>query len=177
MSKMKKSIFVSLSVGSALIVTIFLANYISIQKPLSDVIDSDPRNKGIELSAHYVYYISPSKLVINVKSVSGDKSSADVFRVLLQYAEKLSSKDFDRIELSSRGKVKFVLRGDYFQTLGKEYGMQNPVYTMRTLPENIYRSDGKRAFGSWSGGLLGVVGKQMEDFTEFHKQWYIEDMK
>lgn len=47
---------------------------------------------------------------------------------------------------------------------------------MRNFPENLYRPDGQRAFGSWTGGLLGVVGKQMEDFREFHKQWYVEDM-
>ena len=176
MNKTKKTLFVSLSVCIALILTVFLTNYISLQKPLSDVIDSDPRNDGIELSAHYAYYVAPSTLVINVKSASGDKSAADMFRVLLQYAEKLSERDFDRIELSSRGKVKFVLEGDYFKTLGKEYGAQNPVYTMRTFPENLYRPDGQRAFGSWTGGLLGVVGKQMEDFKEFHKHWYIEDM-
>lgn len=173
---MKKTFLVSLSVCIALLLTVFLTNYISLQKPLSDVIDSDPRNEGIKFSVHYAYYVSPSTLVINVKSVSGDKSAADVFRVLLQYAEKLSAKEFDRIELSSRGKAKFVLEGDYFKILGKEYETQNPVYTMRTFPENLYRPDGQRAFGSWTGGLLGVVGKQMEDFTEFHKQWYIEDM-
>ena len=72
--------------------------------------------------------------------------------------------------------AKFVLEGDYFQTLGKEYGTQNPVYTMRTFPEKLYSPDGQRAFGRWSGGLLGIVGKQMEDFTEFHKQWYVEGM-
>jgi len=33
--------------------------------------------------------------------------------------------------------AKFVLEGDYFQTLGKEYGTQNPVYTMRTFPEKL----------------------------------------
>ena len=48
---------------------------------------------------------------------------------------------------------------------------------MRTFPENVYRPDGARAFDSWTGGVLGVLGKQMEDFNEFHKQWYIEDLR
>jgi hypothetical protein len=176
MNKLKKTLFVSLSVCILLILTIFLTNYISLQKPLSDVIDSDHRNEGIDFSVHYAYYVSQSTLVIDVKSISGNKSAAEVFRVLLQYAEKLSAKEFDRIELSSKGKTKFVLEGDYFRTLGKEYGRQNPVYTMRTFPENLYGPNGQKAFGSWTGGLLGVVGKQMEDFMEFHKQWYLEDM-
>ena len=176
MDKTKKTLFIFLSVCSVLILTIFLTNYISLQKPLSDVIDSDPRNEEIDFSVHYGYYVSPSILVLDVRSISGDKSAADVFRVLLQYAEKLSGKEFDRIELSSKGKTKFILEGDYFQTLGKEYGTQNPVYTMRTFTENLYGPDGQKAFGSWTGGLLGVLGKQVEDFRDFHKQWYIEDM-
>ena len=47
---------------------------------------------------------------------------------------------------------------------------------MRTFPENVYALDGAKAFPSWTGGLIGVTGKQMEDFAEFHKQWYIYDL-
>jgi hypothetical protein len=44
---------------------------------------------------------------------------------------------------------------------------------MRTFPKHVYKPDGKNAFGSWTGGLLGALGKEMDDFSEFHKQWYI----
>jgi len=54
--------------------------------------------------------------------------------------------------------------------------MQNPVYTMRTFPQNVYALDGSPAFETWSGGLLGVLGKQLEDFSEFHKQWYLNEI-
>ena len=57
-----------------------------------------------------------------------------------------------------------------------EYGIQNPVYTLRSLPQNVYNLDGTQAFSTWTGGLIGVVGKQMEDLSEFHKQWYINDL-
>lgn len=69
-----------------------------------------------------------------------------------------------------------MLKGDYFQTIGLEYGVQNPVYTLRTLPENVYTLEGKQAFGSWTGGWLGVVGKQMEDLNEFHRLWFMSDL-
>lgn len=52
-------------------------------------------------------------------------SRADVFRVLLQYAQRIQSKRFDTVQLAYKGKTKFLLDGDYFQ---------NPVYTMRTFP-------------------------------------------
>jgi hypothetical protein len=47
---------------------------------------------------------------------------------------------------------------------------------MRTFSENLVTPDGQRAFPVWTGGLLGVLQKQMEDFNEFHQRWYIRDL-
>ena len=155
---------------------VFTLNYLMLQRPLTEVIDNDYRNTGINLKAHYGNYVSPSILVININQIDQDKAPMDVFRVFLQFAEKLRDKDFENVELSSKGVLKFTLKGRYFKQLGVQYSSQNPVYTIRTFPENVYRPDGQRAFSSWSGGLIGVVGKQMQDFNEFCKEWYINDM-
>ena len=151
------------------------ANYFIPHRSVQRVLDSDPRNAGINVFAHYEYFILPSVLVIDLRNVSGENSPADVTRVLLQYAQSQKNKEYSQVKLASHGDQKFLMRGDYFKTLGVEFGEQNPIYTMRTLPENIFHLDGTAAFGTWSGGVLGVLGKQMEDFTEFHKQWYIAD--
>jgi len=151
-------------------------NFVILQSPMSEILGADPRNKGITISVHFGNYINPSELVLNLRDVSGSNSPADVSRVLIQYAEALKAKEFERVILAYRGTQKFQLKGAYFRALGKEYGTQNPVYTMRTFPENVYELDGTAAFGEWTGGLLGVVGKQMEDFNEFHKRWYLADM-
>lgn len=56
--------------------------------------------------------------------------------------------------------------------MDKEYADgQNPIYLIRTLPEQMYRPDGTSAFGSRSGGLLGVFGGQMKDVNEFGRAW------
>lgn len=157
-------------------VGVFSFNYFTVAKPLSDVLESEARNSGINMRAHYGRYIQPKVLAIDMHHVSGDKSAADVFRVFLQYSSRLKGKSFDNVLLQSKGKTKFVLEGDYFKELGEEYGAQNPVYTMRTFTEHVYTPEGKKAFGTWTGGLLGVLNKQMEDFGEFHKKWYVEDM-
>ena len=115
-------------------------------------------------------------LVIDLRKVSGTNSPADVTRVLLQFAQSQKAKTYSQVKLAHSGTKKFILKGDYFQTLGVEFGEQNPVYTMRTLPENVYLLDGTAAFGTWTGGILGVLGKQMEDFSEFHKRWYVTDL-
>ena len=57
--------------------------------------------------------------------------------------------------------------------LGGEYDFQNPVYTMRTFSSHLYRPDGTKAFPEWTGGWLGVMTKEMEQFNEFHQQWYL----
>lgn len=160
----------------AIVAAVALGNYMLIQRPLSSVIDSDPRNKGITIYAHYKYFVVLSSLIFDLRSVSGDNSPTDVSRVLFQFAQTQKEKTFTDVTLAYRGNNKFMLKGDFFRTVGNEYGSQNPIYTIRTFPENVYKIDGSPAFGTWTGGLIGVLGKQMEDFNDFHKQWYIADM-
>jgi hypothetical protein len=147
-----------------------LCNYVFVQRHLSSVVHADPRSNGITVFAHYKFFVLPRSVVFDLRRVSGESSPADVSRVLLQFAEALKDNMLTDVTLSYRGSPKFVLKGEYFHTLGIEYGTQNPVYTMRTFPENVYKLDGSPAFGTWTGGWLGVLGKQMEDFNEFHKQ-------
>jgi hypothetical protein len=147
-------------------------NHLTLQRKMAEVLDKDPRNKGVEVSVHYKTYVNPSVLVYDLRGISGTNSRLDVTRVLLQFAEQVKDRKFERVELAFRGETKFLLEGDYFQELGREYNFQNPVYTMNHLPENLRRPDGTRAFGTWTGGLLGVSLKQMEDFNDFHDQWY-----
>lgn len=153
----------------------FLANYLLVGKPLHDALVNDNRNKGLDANAHYGYYLNPNELVFNVQSISATNSPADIFRILLQSASQLKDKKFEKVVLQYRGTDKFLLTGEFFNKIGSEYGTQNPVYTMRTFTENVYKLDGSPAFGTWSGGLLGVLTKQMDDFNKFHQQWYIND--
>lgn len=168
----------AISIGSLTLIAaaVLFANYLLVHRALSSSLDSDARNKGVAAFAHYDHFVVPGTLVFDLRGVSGTNSPADIFRVLLQFAASQKDREYQTVKLMFRGEPKFLLKGAYFKTLGVEYGTQNPVYTMRTLPENLYRPDGSEAFGTWTGGLLGVLGKQMEDFTEFHKQWYINDL-
>jgi hypothetical protein len=168
-------------VGAVVILLLLIAsvygwNYLMLQSPMNEVAREDARNSGISVSTHYSYYLDPSTLVFDLRDVSMTNSKADVFRVLLQYAANMKSRRYDRVNLAFRGETKFILDGEYFQQLGQEYGAQNPVYTMRTFPSHLRRADGSEAYGTWTGGLLGVVGKEIEDFNDFHDQWYLRDM-
>lgn len=132
----------------------------------------DSRNEGINVAAYYRYGVLPTELVVDLWSVSADKSMADVSRVLLTIAREFKDREFDRVLLAWRGDARFAMQGTYFAKLGREFGTQNPVYTLRTMPENMLLLDGRPAFDTWTGGLLGVVGKQMEDLKDLHLRWY-----
>lgn len=170
-----KKLFIIPAVLLSFVALIWLWNYFSLQTSINAVIKEDIRNNGIDISVTYGSYVNPSVLVYDLRSIEGSKSPADVFRVFLQFVDKMKSKKYDEVLLQYKGNTKFKIKGDYFQKLGEEYSFQNPVYTMRTFPENLLKSDGSKAYEEWTGGLLGVMGKQMEDFNDFHKKWYLED--
>ena len=146
----------------------------ALQSDLDRVLSADPRNAGISVSVHT--RDSGQKLVYDLVSVAPTNSMSDVFRVFLQFASAEKDRRFSFVELSFRGRSKFVISGNYFQRLGKEFGTQNPVYTIRTFPENLTRLDGSRAYSTWTGGLIGVSGKQLEDFNDFHRLWWLMDI-
>jgi hypothetical protein len=157
-----------------LLVTVIASwNYFSLHKNISEIAESDSRNDGISVFVHYKWFVNPSVIIFDIRDVSSTKSTMDVSRVLLLFSKSLKEKSYDRVILAFKGDSRFMLKGDFFRKTGKEYGTQNPVYTLRTLPQNVYNLDGGNAFSKWSGGLLGVLGKQMEDLSEFHKQWYL----
>lgn len=168
--------YILIAVLLLMAVGVMLTNHVRVNRSLSNTLAADPRNNGIVAYAHYNQFVVPDKLVFDLRSVGETTAPGDIFRVLLQFAAAQKDNAYSTITLSFKGTPKFMLKGDYFHTLGVEYGTQNPVYTMRTLPENVYRLDGTAAFGTWTGGVLGVLTKQIEDFTKFHRQWYIEDL-
>ena len=147
-----------------------------LQSPMDEILKNSDRNSGVNVSVYYGSPLDSSVLVYDLQSVSGGKSMADVFRVFLQFAEKMQNRDFDEVRLAYEGTIKFKISGGYFQRLGREYSLQNPVYTIRTFPENLRTPEGSRAYPQWEGGMIGVVGKQMEDFNDFHQKWYLNEM-
>ncbi len=88
---MKKIIIIIIFLGTG-VVAILTVNHLMLGKPLANVLKSDSRNSGIHMIAHYGNYIVPSVLVLDLREISGKNSSADVFRVLLQYAEAMQKK-------------------------------------------------------------------------------------
>ena len=148
-----------------------------LQAKLDRAIEFDHRNVGIDVSVYYRDVFDKSVVVFDLQDVSGSNSRLDVFRVLLDFAEKMQDNYCDTVELAFRGETKFKLDGFYFRTLGRERDFQNPAYTIRTFPENLKAPSGLSAYPEWTGGLIGVLNKQMEDFNDFHDKWYLDELK
>ena len=145
--------------------------YVTLKAPLARALRSDSRNIGIEATTYYRYNLPGGSIVLNIDDVGSDTKNADIMRVLLQFAKTQQDTEHDWVILACRGTERFKIRGSHFRTMGVEYGSQNPMYTMRTLPENIYRLNGTRAYPVWEGGALGVMAEQMKNFSEFTTEW------
>ena len=148
-----------------------------LQNPMDRLLEEDHRNTGMRVSVYYSSPIDSSVVMYDLRDVPGSCSRADVFRVLLQFADRMQHKHFNEVRLCYQGKLKFTIPGSYFSRIGREYTSQNPVYTMRTFPENLLTKDGHRAYPEWEGGVFGVLERQMRDFNGFHDKWYLDDMR
>ena len=154
---------------------IWFFNYVSVNRPLQRVLMIDPRNQVVTARAHFGNWMDVDTLVFDLTGISASATRMDVFRAFLQYAEAMKDRHFARVILSARGTGKFTLDGNYFQELGKEFSTQNPMYTIRTFPIHLAAMDGSKPFSEYEGGILGVLQKEMEQFTEFSDQWYVKD--
>jgi hypothetical protein len=160
----------------AILLLVYGYNYFTLQTTSNQITNNDYRNNGITYNIHYEHYINTSTLIFDLKSISLDKAPVDIFRTFLQVSSALKNKKFHEVKLAYKGKVKFFIKGKYFSELGNEYGLQNPMYTMRTFPENLYKKDGTSAYPGRTGGMLGVLGKQIDDFNDFMKEWYLNEL-
>ena len=61
---------------------VLFLNYFTLHRHVASVVSDNPANKGIDVIARYQWLVNPSVVVYDLRKVSGDKSAADVTRVL-----------------------------------------------------------------------------------------------
>lgn len=154
---------------------VWMYNETTLQKPLQRVLVSDPRNHAVMAKAHFDGWVDTHSVVFDLTDVGGESTQMDVFRVLLQYAKEQKDREYQHIILAAYGQKKFVIPGDYFQQLGREYDTQNPAYTVRTFSHHISTMDGAKPFPEPDGGILWVLTEELRQFNDFNKRWYIDD--
>ena len=176
--KTLRNTLIAASVAAVIVVCgVWALNYLSVDRPLQQVLSADQRNQVVKAEAHFGGWVNPDTLVFDLTDVSGSATRMDVFRAFLQYAEAMKDRNFTAVVMATRGKSKFTLEGSYFQELGREYGTENPIYTIRTFPIHLTAMDGSKPFSEYEGGIFAVLEKEMEQFTEFSDEWYVNDLQ
>lgn len=160
-------------VSAALVLLTWGANVLLVGNPVRSALASDFRNSGFSIRAHYAYYVNPSILVLDLRRAD-EAAPRDLFRGLFQAAEALhvSGRTFTLVILSRSGAPIYHLDGQAFEEAGRSFSAgENPLYLLRTLPEQLRLPNGEPAYGTWTGGLIAVAGKQMEDANDFAQTW------
>ncbi|PHR59800.1 MAG: hypothetical protein COA43_08925 [Robiginitomaculum sp.] len=159
------------------ILLIFLINVGFTTIPNYLRLKEDPRNNTATMVTYQRWGVMPNQLVIDLWGLNETASKIDVTRMVFHVAEKMKGRNFDWVVLSYRGQSRLKIEGNFFSEIGNSLDQQNPVYLMRTLPSQVYSMDGNPAYETWSGGLIAVLGQQMDDLNELHDDWYLDDMK
>jgi hypothetical protein len=159
----KKLVFV----GTPLIAAIvgYSANLVLLQEPMNDVLKQNNAFHGMQVSAHYEYWVVPGVVEYDLQSLTLRQAPIDVHTALLEFAKKLKEKRYSRVDLSYRGIRKFSIDGASFQRLGVEYAKHNFDFVLYKAPELFRTNSGQRLQNTSDHDAL----------VQFHRQWYGDD--
>ncbi|WP_148293647.1 hypothetical protein [Azospirillum sp. B4] len=150
-------------------------NLACVTLPVARALDQDPRNGPVQVVAYHRGLVLPDTLVVDVWGAQPPAGSLDVLRALMQAAAILDEHNYETVVLAYRGRPRFKLPGFYFQQLGHDYDRgEDTTNLVRTLPQNVRTLDGNAAFETWTGGMLGVQDRQMDDVQTFSRRWWMD---
>jgi len=161
----KKLVFVGTPLIAALIG--YSANFFLLQEPVNDILHENAAFRGMEVSAHYQYYVVPGVIVYDLKGLSFRQTPIDVHTAFLEFAKKVKEKRYSRVDLSYRGATKFSIDGASFAKLGTEYAKRNFDYVLYSFPRLFQPADGTRP--------IPPGPNDRDSLLEFHRKWYGQD--
>jgi len=156
-------------VGTPLIAAIvgYSANVILLQQPVDDVLHSNPASfAGMQVSAHYQYYMVPGVVVYDLRTIGVRQTPIDVHTAFLEFAKKVKDKRYKRVDLSYRGTTKFSIDGGSFHKIGDEYAKRNFDYVLYTVPRLFHRE---------GTDVIQPIASDRDALLQFHRQWYGND--
>jgi hypothetical protein len=163
--RQKKLVFVGTPLVAALIG--YSANLFLLQEPVNEVLKQNAAFQGMEVSAHYQYWIVPGVVVYDLKGVSLRQTPIDVHTAFLEFAKKVKAKRYQRVELSYQGTTKFSINGAAFAKLGDEYSKRNFDYVLYSFARLFQPENGTQPLDS--------AISDRDALLEFHRQWYGKD--
>lgn len=160
----KKLVFVGTPLVAALIG--YSMNLFLLQEPMDQVLNENAAFKGMEVSAHYQYWVVPGVVVYDLKQLGVRQTPIDVHTAFLEFAKRMKEKRYSRIELSHKGVTKFSIDGASFAKLGDEYAKRNFKHVLYEFP---------RAFRGSRPAEKTNGQTDSDALREFHRQWYGDD--
>ena len=156
----KKLIFI----GTPLIAAVigYGANLLLLQEPMNDILQQNTSFDGMKVSAHYEYWVVPGVVVYDLKKLSFRQTPIDVHTALLEFAKKVRTRRYSRVELSYKGITKFSIDGATFSRLGDEYAKHNFNYVLYKMPSMLHPPPPH-------------AKTDRDQLLEFHKKWYGDD--
>ena len=161
----KRLIFVGTPLVAALIG--YSANVLLLQQPVDDILKENASLQGMKVSAHYQYWVIPGVIVYDLEELSVRQTPIDVHTAFLEFAKKLKTKRYSRVELSFQGTTKFSIDGESFSKLGEEYSKKNFDYVLYSFPKLFQPAEGTKP--------LDPQAPSRDALLEFHKRWYGQD--
>ena len=157
-------------VGTPLVAAIigYTANVMLLQQPVNEVLRENAAFRGMEVSAHYKYYMVPGVVVYDLRSIGVRQTPIDVHTAFLEFAKKVRDKRYSRVDLSYRGTTKFSIDGASFHKIGEEYAKRNFDYVLYTVPRLFHH------VGGASAAAKPAVSDR-DALLQFHRQWYGQD--
>lgn len=155
-------------VGTPVLATIigYGANFLFLQQPMNEILQSNAAFRGMNVSAHYEYWIVPGVVVYDLKGIGDSSTPLQVHTAFLEYAKAMKDHQFDRVVLRWRGRERFALDGPTFQKAGLEYAKRNFGFVLFDLPRLF------QPIGSSEPPNTADADALMD----FHRQWYGEDL-
>lgn len=161
----KKLVFVGTPLVAALIG--YSANLFLLQEPMNEILHSNAAFQGMNVSAHYEYWVVPGVVVYDLREVSVRQTPIDVHTALLEFAKKVRARRYRTIQLSYRGIEKFEIDGNGFRRLGEEYARRNFDYVLYAFPRLFRAVLPARA--------VNTNASERDALVQFHRQWYGQD--
>lgn len=156
-------------VGTPLVAALvgYMANTVLLQEPVNDVLKSNVAFQGLQVSAHYSYWVVPGVVVYDLKDLTVRQTPLDVHTAFLEFAREAKERRFRRVDLSYRGEKRFAIDGASFAQLGEQYAKRNFDYVLYSFPRLLHPADGMPPIDTKTNDRDALV--------QFHKRWYGDD--
>ena len=137
---------------------------------LANSLASCPSREGVGGDIRVGYALG-GNIVFDVRSCKRDSRLIDSLHLLLQFGHKIKDEGFTHLSIASAGEEVYRLEEADLNELAYQYELGARIWAFDNWPERLRKPTGERAFGSWTGGSIGVAMRRMEDLNEALKTW------